>query len=376
VTCSYFAPSFRLLRWVLALTALLGGTACNKPTSTTEGPAADKAPAATAESGPKVQPLTPAPPPTPSGPALKIAYSDWPGWVAWDIALNKGWFKDAGVPVEFTWFEYVPSMEAFTAGKVDAVAMTNGDQLVTGANGAQSIAIVLNDYSNGNDMVVAKPGIEKVADLKGKKVGVEVGFVSHLLLLNALKSAGLTEKDVKIVNIPTNDTPQALQKGGVDAIVAWQPNSGQALKLVPGSKAIFTSANVPGIIYDVLAVSPKSLAERRADWKKVVGVWFKVVDYLKDEKNRDDVLKIMSARAGLTPEEYAPIMKGTFFLDAAGNTEHFKSGDALTSVVFSNQVVDKFNMDNAVYKQSQEPTKYLDSQLVAELLSAGQAAKP
>jgi NitT/TauT family transport system substrate-binding protein len=376
VTWSYFAPSFRLLRWVCAFMALMGGVACNKPASKSEGPAAENAPAATADPGPKVQPLTPAPLPTPSGPALKIAYSDWPGWVAWDIAQSKGWFKEAGVSVEFTWLEYVPSMETFTAGKVDAVAMTNGDQLVTGANGAQSIAILLNDYSNGNDMVVAKPGIEKVSDLKGKKVGVEVGFVSHLLLLNALKSAGLTEKDIKIVNIPTNDTPQALQKGGVDAIVAWQPNSGQALKLVPGSKAIFTSANVPGIIYDVLAVSPKSLAERRADWQKVVGVWFKVVDYLKDEKNRDDVLKIMSARAGIPPEEYAPIMKGTFFLDAAGNAEHFKPGDALTSVVFSNQVVDKFNIDNAVYKQSQEPTKYLDSRLVAELVSAGQAAKP
>ena len=39
----------------------------------------------------------PAPPPsTPSGPALKIAYSDWPGWVAWEIAIQKGWFKEVG----------------------------------------------------------------------------------------------------------------------------------------------------------------------------------------------------------------------------------------------------------------------------------------
>jgi len=39
---------------------------------------------------------------------LKIAYSDWPGWVAWEVANQKGWLKDAGVDVEFLWFEYGP----------------------------------------------------------------------------------------------------------------------------------------------------------------------------------------------------------------------------------------------------------------------------
>ena len=46
--------------------------------------------------------------------ALKIAYSDWPGWIAWDVAVQKGWFKEAGVNVELVWFDYVPSMDAFT----------------------------------------------------------------------------------------------------------------------------------------------------------------------------------------------------------------------------------------------------------------------
>ena len=50
---------------------------------------------------------------------LKIAYSDWPGWVAWEIGVQKGWFKEAGVDVEFLWFDYVPSMDAYVAGKVD-----------------------------------------------------------------------------------------------------------------------------------------------------------------------------------------------------------------------------------------------------------------
>jgi NitT/TauT family transport system substrate-binding protein len=73
-------------------------------------------------------------------------------------------------------------MDAFAAGKVDAVRMTMGDALVTGAPGARSVAILVTDYSNGNDMIVAKPGIKGIADLKGKKVAVEHGLVEHLLL--------------------------------------------------------------------------------------------------------------------------------------------------------------------------------------------------
>jgi NitT/TauT family transport system substrate-binding protein len=298
---------------------------------------------------------------------LKIAYSDWPGWVAWDIAAQKGWFKEAGVDVDLVWFEYVPSMDAYSAGKVDAVCMTNGDALVTGANGKPAKGILLNDFSDGNDMVVAKAGIKSVQDLKGKKIGVEVGFVDHLLLLKALEAAGMTEKDVTLVNMPTNQTAQGLASGSVDAIAAWQPNSGQALKEVPGSTAIFTSANAPGLIYDLLYVSPESLAKRKADWKKVVKVWFKVTAFLKDPKNKTEYLKIMSARVGLKPEQYDPLMKGTHFLDLAENKQHFATGKALTSVYGSSAIVDEFNVKNAVYKQAQEVGSYLDGSLVSEI---------
>ncbi|MES2554392.1 MAG: ABC transporter substrate-binding protein, partial [Pseudomonadota bacterium] len=207
---------------------------------------------------------------------LKIGYSDWPGWVAWQVAIEKGWFKEAGVDVKFDWFDYSASMDAFAAGKIDAVTVTNGDALVTGAGGAKNVMIIVTDYSNGNDMIVGKPGIKSLKDLKGKKVGLEVGLVEHLLLLNGLQKAGLKESDLTIVNTKTNETAQALASGDLAAIGAWQPNSGEAMMRVPGAKPIYTSADEPGLIYDVLTVSPSSLSSRKADWQKVVNVWGKV----------------------------------------------------------------------------------------------------
>jgi len=337
-------------------------SACSKPAP----PAEEKPAAAAVAPAPSAAPAAVAPAPKAAEP-LKIAYSDWPGWVAWDIAVQKGWFKEEGVEVDFKWFEYAPSMEAYSAGKVDAVAVTNGDALVTGSSGSPSVAIVINDYSNGNDMIVAKAGIKSVADLKGKKIGVEVGLVDHLLLLNALASAKLTEKDVKIVNVPTDQTPQTLKSGSVDAVAAWQPNSGAALREVPGSTAIFTSANVPGLIYDVLAVNPKSLTERRADWAKVVKVWFRIAAFVKDEKNLDEAAKIMSARVGLTPDAYKKLMGGTAFQDLAGDLAHFKKGDSLESIYGSSKTVDEFNLKNNVYKAPVKYEEYLDPSIVEEI---------
>jgi len=118
---------------------------------------------------------------------LKIGYSDWPGFVAWQIAIDKGWLKEAGVDASFQWFDYSASLDAFAAGKLDAVGATNGDMLVTGAGGTKGVMVLLTDYSSGNDMVIGTPAIKSIKDLAGKSVGVERGLVDHLLLVNALK---------------------------------------------------------------------------------------------------------------------------------------------------------------------------------------------
>src|SRR4051794_24722624 len=248
------------------------GLSCNKE------PAPAPAPA----------PMAAAPAPTPAAkPPLRIGFSDWPGWTAFEIGIQKGWFKEAGVDVKFDWFEYAPSMEAFAAGKVDAVMMTMGDALVTGAPGARSLAILITDYSNGNDMIVAKKGIGSLKQLKGKKVGLETGLVEHLMLTKGLEKIGMKIGDVTLVNVPTHQTAQTLASGSVDAIGAWQPNAGQALKAAAGSKPILTSADLPGLIYDLVCVNPQSLSQHRADWVKVVKVWNRIAAFVKDPANKD-----------------------------------------------------------------------------------------
>ncbi len=302
---------------------------------------------------------------------LKIAYSDWPGWVAWEVAVQKGWFKDAGLDVQFLWFEYAPSMDAFSAGKADAVMVTNGDSLVTGAGGGKNVVIMLTDYSNGNDMIVAKPGIKSVKDLKGKKIGIEVGLVEHLMLLNALKKNGMSESDVTLVNTPTNQTPQAFPSPTLDAIAAWNPNAGQALKAVAGSTAIYTSADEPGLIYDTIVVTPQSLSQHRADWVKFVALWDRVLAYINDPATKDDALKIMAARTGSTPKDYAAFIGGTHFLSLADSSKIIANkGTGFDSLIGSSAVANDFNVKNKVYKDSQDVSSYVDFKLTDEAIAA------
>ncbi|WP_311273980.1 ABC transporter substrate-binding protein [Methylobacterium sp. WCS2018Hpa-22] len=294
---------------------------------------------------------------------LRIGYSDWPGWVAWQVAIEKGWLKEAGVDAKFEWFDYSASMDAFSAGKLDAVTCTNGDALVMGGNGAKNVMIMLTDYSNGNDMIVGKPGVKALADLKGKKVGLEVGLVEHLLLINGLTKLGLKETDVTLINAKTNETPQVLASGDVSAIGAWQPVAGQAMKGAAGAKPLYTSADEPGLIYDVVTVSPASLSGRRAEWIKFVGVWNKVVAYIQDPKTQGDAVAIMAAKVGIDAPTFTRFLKGTKLLTLAEGAKVMKDADGFGSLYGSSRYADAFNVKYEVYKTAQDVKSYIDPAL-------------
>ena len=290
---------------------------------------------------------------------LKIGYSDWPGYTLLEVAKQKGWFKEAGVDVDLVWFDYLASIDAYSAGKIDADCIVATDALGAGATGAKGKFIALLDFSEGSDMIVGGPDIKSIKDLKGRKVGIELGLVEHLLLLQALKENGMTQADVTLVPTPTNNTPQTLASGQVAAVGAWYPVSGQALKQVAGATKLFTSAQAKGLIYDVLEVSPASLSQHKDDWAKVAKVYYRCVDYLQDPKTRDDAIKIMAAKVGADPAEYAMNIPGTHFLTAAEAKAALKKGAGLDSIYGSLETGNQFNLDNKVYMESQKAEDYV-----------------
>jgi len=300
-------------------------------------------------------------------PPLRIAYSDWPGWTALEIAVERGWFRKAGLKVELSRADYLSSLDAFSSKRSDAVTVTNGDALVMGAAGAKSKMILLTDYSNGNDKIVALPGIESFKDLKGKRVGLEFTMAEHLLFLKACETNGMSSSDIALVNFPTSETPQALTEGEVAAIGAWYPVSAQALRLVPGAKTVFTSADVPGLIYGALSVSPTSLNERREDWVKFAKVWYWIADFIRNPKTHAVAIGIMAAKVGISPEEYGLSMAGTYFLSLPEAKARYAKSPGLDSLYGSTSIADDFNVSHKVYKDPQSVDDYIDPNVVESL---------
>ena len=166
---------------------------------------------------------------------------------------------------------------------------------------------------------------------------------------------------------PTNDTPQTLASGQVAAVGAWYPVSGQALQQVAGAKKLFTSAQAKGLIYDVLDVTPASLSKQKDEWAKVVQIYYRCVDYLKDPKTRDDAIKIMAAKVGADAADYAQNVPGTHFLTLAEAKKAVVKGPGLDSIYGSLTIGNKFNLDNAVYKDSQSPEEYVAPSIIKSL---------
>ena len=161
---------------------------------------------------------------TPAAAEVKVGLSDWPGWVAWYVAEQKGFFKKYGADVKLVWFaNYTDSIGALSSGQLDANSQTWSDTLGPLAKGLPLKAILVNDNSAGNDALMVGPKITSFAQLKGKKVALEQYSISHFVLATALAKNGMKLGDVKIVNLSAGDAAAAFISGKVDAAVLWNP---------------------------------------------------------------------------------------------------------------------------------------------------------
>ena len=124
--------------------------------------------------------------------SFNVAWSIYVGWMPWDFADQSGilkkWADKYGIKIKLTQInDYVESINQYTAGGFDACVMTNMDMLtIPAAGGVDSTALIVGDFSNGNDGVVLKGEGKRLADIKGQKVNLVELSVSHYLLVRAL----------------------------------------------------------------------------------------------------------------------------------------------------------------------------------------------
>lgn len=306
---------------------------------------------------------------------LSIAYSDWPTWLAWEVGVAQGWFGQADVAVRFEALDYVSSLEAFAEGDFDGVATTNADALATASLGYPTVGVLINGTRSAG--VVVRSGVAGISSLEGKTIGAEIGFGSHFALSEALLHLGLSQANVRMVDVPQARASAALREGDVDALALWRPHATAVLERAAGFKYLAASSGNGARVYDLLCVSPASLRERRQDWLKVVQVWMRIAAFVNDENSRAEATTIVSRRTVASPRGHQWLDGVTIFgLD--DNVRHFTGGEANASLPHSTRRADTFHVAHRVYANRMPVGDYLDGSLVGEVArtAAGNKTQP
>jgi NitT/TauT family transport system substrate-binding protein len=221
---------------------------------------------------------------------FNIAWTIYVGWMPWPYAAESGivkkWADKYGITINLTQInDYVESINQYTAGKFDGVTVTNMDALtIPAAGGVDTTAIIMGDYSNGNDGIVLKKG-KTLADIKGQKINLVELSVSHYLLARGLSTVKLQEKDIKTVNTSDADIVAAAKSPDTTAVVTWNPQLLE-VKANPGATLVYDSSKIPGEIEDLLVIKTETLKDNPNLAKALVGIWYETIALMKDQTDK------------------------------------------------------------------------------------------
>lgn len=297
---------------------------------------------------------------------MKVANGYWPGtyWLA--IATEKGWFKEAGLNVEFIDIsaDYIGSLQATVDGGIDSNNFTLFDMMRFNLAGSDLVMVFNADNSIGSEAIVSTPEIKTINELRGKTIGVDQGSYLEYILGIALGRKGISLSEVKLVNMDGEATIGPLEKAEVDAIITWEPMVSQAVNGGYGRK-LFDTSQVDGISPSGPVFSRNFIEERENDVQAFVNVWHKSTQYLME--NPKEAFAIVGSTYGVTPAEAQAFVQVDKILNLSANLEVFTFGSGHESLHGGIQKLNQFFVDQGVTDKSIDSTKYLDARFIRAL---------
>ena len=263
---------------------------------------------------------------------FNVAWSIYVGWMPWGYAEDTGivdkWAEKYGITINVTQFnDYVESINQYTAGAYDALTVTNMDALsIPSAGGVDTTAVIVGDFSAGNDAVFVKEG--GLADIAGKSVNLVEFSVSHYLLARALDTVGLSERDVSVINTADPDMVGAFQTDDVTALVTWNPMVAEIAAL-PNATKVFDSSQIPGEIIDLMVANTEVLEANPDFGKALAGIWYETMAIMTaDTAEGAEARAAMGAASGTDQAGFEAQMAATeLFADPAAAVAFTASSD-------------------------------------------------
>jgi ABC-type nitrate/sulfonate/bicarbonate transport system substrate-binding protein len=188
------------------------------------------------------------------------------------VALDRGFFEKSGLDVTIA-TPYPTGVDQLNALQAGEIQMGQVGVPLIGAVLRGMDLVIFGNYSGsavhlgGDDTMalISKEGtnIRAIRDLRGKRVAVSFGTISHLYILGILERAGLSVSDLTLVNTPPAEMPVALRGGAVDAFATWDPWPVIALREVPSTYEVVRGGGFIGFMGFNVAL--RSWAERNQE---------------------------------------------------------------------------------------------------------------
>jgi NitT/TauT family transport system substrate-binding protein len=271
-------------------------------------------------------------------PSFTVGWSVYAGWNPYFYMQKSGilkkWADKYGIVIKVQRFDYAASLDSFVAKNIDGCTMTNMEALdMPAAAGVDSTAIIMGDYSNGNDAVLVRNGLT-FDKLSGPPVMLVQKTVSEYLLERGMVLNGQQAQLSKLRLINTSDSdivPAFMNNASNQAAVTWKPLVSQILA-DKSVHSIFDSSKIPGEILDLLVVRTEVL--NRPDGsgvkfaKAITGAWYETLQKLTvSGPAQAQALKISAAASGDSVDSYKEQLKTTYlYSDPKAATEFTVSG--------------------------------------------------
>jgi NitT/TauT family transport system substrate-binding protein len=286
--------------------------------------------------------------------SFNVAWSIYVGWMPWDYADRSGilkkWADKYGIKIKLTQInDYIESINQYTAGQFDACVMTNMDMLtIPSAGGVDSTALIVGDFSNGNDGVVLKGGGRQLADIKGQRINLVELSVSHYLLVRALGTVGLRERDIKVVNTSDADIVAAFSASSTTSVVTWKPQL-SAILASPQAHLVFDSSKIPGEILDLMVVNSAILTANPKLGKALIGAWYETLALmLRGDSTSNAARAAMAKASGTDPAGFDSQLATTHLFGTPAEAYAFATGEG---VVKTMDLVRRFSFDHSLLGQ-------------------------
>lgn len=224
---------------------------------------------------------------------IVVAVNTWCGFApgvyfngGLNASENSRFTKEFGVPVQIVIMDnFDDSRNAFKSDKVHVICNT-ADVLPTEAPSMLSFGMKVFmqlDWSRGGDAIVVRPGINTVADLKGKTVALAIGTPSQTLIIQAIESGEIQYSDLIIKKMATAmDAAAAFKNGQVDAAIVWSPDDEDCLAAQPGSKVLISTAKAKFAIADIFYAKDEYIQSHQKEIKAFTAGWLKAARELNE----------------------------------------------------------------------------------------------